>query len=53
MERAEYEWDPEGYLELMAAEVPSYPRLQDEVVEAASGGDVATVLDPGRTMLHR
>ena len=31
---AQFHFDPDSYLELMAAEVPAYARLQDEVVAA-------------------
>ena len=40
------EWDPEGYLELMHAEIPDYERLEQETV-AATGTGAARVLELG------
>ena len=44
---AEFAWDPESYLALMAEEVPDYPQLQDELVAAVRGLAATTVLDLG------
>lgn len=45
---AEFEWDPETYLALMAQEVPDYPRLQDQLVTAATERPTSSsVLDLG------
>jgi tRNA (cmo5U34)-methyltransferase len=38
---SEFQFDPDSYLELMAEEVPDYPRLQDEA--AAASADLAPV----------
>jgi tRNA (cmo5U34)-methyltransferase len=43
---SEVRWDPAGYLALMAAEVPAYPRLQEQVV-AATGARARRVLELG------
>jgi tRNA (cmo5U34)-methyltransferase len=42
-----FEWDPETYLALMAEEIPDYPRLQAEVVAAATTGAPRSILDLG------
>lgn len=34
----QFSFDPETYIELIAAEVPGYERLQDEVVAACEAG---------------
>lgn len=44
---ADFAWDPDSYLALMADEVPDYPLLQDELVSAVADLDAATVLDLG------
>lgn len=43
----QFHFDPATYMELMRTEVPSYPRLQEEVVRATAGVAVAAVLDLG------
>jgi len=43
----EERWDPDAYDELMAAEVPGYPRLQAALVEATAGIDATAVLELG------
>ncbi|MBB4663547.1 methyltransferase domain-containing protein [Conexibacter arvalis] len=43
----EHTWDPEGYDELMRAEIPDYPLLQAELVAATEGIEVASVLELG------
>jgi tRNA (cmo5U34)-methyltransferase len=43
---ADFHWDPDGYLALMAAEIPDYERLQAETV-AASGSGAARILELG------
>jgi tRNA (cmo5U34)-methyltransferase len=42
---AQFHFHPDTYLELVTAEVPAYPRLQNAVAEAAAGMDVRRVLD--------
>jgi len=44
---AQFHFDPGSYLELMAAEVPAYARLQDEVAAATAGLEVARALELG------
>ncbi len=44
---SQFHFDPNTYLDLMRNEVPSYPRLQEEVVRATVGVAVATLLDLG------
>lgn len=44
---AQFHFDPDSYLELMAAEVPAYVRLQDEVAAATAGLGVARALELG------
>jgi tRNA (cmo5U34)-methyltransferase len=44
---SQFHFDPETYLELMAAEVPEYERLQTEVATAAAGRVVRRFLDLG------
>jgi tRNA (cmo5U34)-methyltransferase len=44
---SQYHFHPDTYKALMAEEVPSYPRLQDEVAAAASREGVARILDLG------
>lgn len=44
---AEFAWDPNSYLALMAEEVPDYRRLQDELVSAATEQNALRVLDLG------
>lgn len=43
---AGFEWDPEGYLALMADEIPDYRRLQAAAVEA-SGEGARSILELG------
>jgi len=43
---ADFHWDPDGYLALMAAEIPDYERLQAETV-AATGDGAAAILELG------
>lgn len=43
-----FEWDPATYEDLMAEDVPDYPRLQSEVVQAAAAAEfVQRILDLG------
>ena len=44
---SQYHFNPDTYEDLMAEEVPSYGRLQDEVAAAASRERVARILDFG------
>ena len=44
---AQFHFDPDSYLELMAAEVPAYARLQDEVAAATAGLTVTRALELG------
>jgi tRNA (cmo5U34)-methyltransferase len=44
---AQFHFDPASYLELMAAEVPAFERLQDEVAEAARAPGARTILELG------
>jgi tRNA (cmo5U34)-methyltransferase len=41
------DWDPDGYLEAMLAEIPSYVDLQDQVAKATADLDVSSVLELG------
>ena len=43
----QFHFDPASYMDLMRREVPSYPRLQAEVVRATEGVTTASVLDLG------
>jgi tRNA (cmo5U34)-methyltransferase len=43
----QFHWDPDGYLEMVRAEVPDYDRLQDEVARATDGVDARRVLELG------
>jgi tRNA (cmo5U34)-methyltransferase len=43
----QFHWDPEGYLEMVRAEVPDYDRLQDELARATDGIDARRVLELG------
>ncbi len=43
----EFAWDPETYLQLMAQEVPDYPRLQEQLVAATRDTPARIVLDLG------
>lgn len=43
----EFAWDPETYLQLMAQEVPDYPRLQEQLVTATLAVSAHAVLDLG------
>jgi tRNA (cmo5U34)-methyltransferase len=44
-----YEFDPDTYAELMASDIPAYPRLQEAMADATVGvaGGVRTILDLG------
>jgi tRNA (cmo5U34)-methyltransferase len=44
---ADYEWNPEGYLEQMTEEIPGYAELEDAVAAATEGLEVARVLELG------
>src|SRR3954467_8143563 len=44
---AQFHWDPDAYLQLMASEVPDYGRLQDEVARAAEGAGARRALELG------
>jgi tRNA (cmo5U34)-methyltransferase len=41
------DWDPDGYLDAMLAEIPSYVDLQDQVAVATAGLEVTRVLELG------
>lgn len=41
------DWDPDGYLEAMLAEIPSYVDLQNQVASATAGLDVSRALELG------
>jgi tRNA (cmo5U34)-methyltransferase len=41
------DWDPDGYLDAMLAEIPSYVDLQDQVAAATADLDVSKVLELG------
>ena len=43
----EFAWDPETYAQLMAREVPDYPRLQEQLVTATLAKTAHAVLDLG------
>ena len=43
----QFRWDPDGYLEMVRAEVPDYDRLQDELARATDGIDARRVLELG------
>ena len=43
----QFHWDPDGYLEMVRAEVPDYDRVQDEVARATDGIDARRVLELG------
>ena len=44
---AQFHWDPDGYLEMVRAEVPDYDRIQDELARATDGVDARRVLELG------
>lgn len=44
---SQFHFDPVTYMDLMRSEVPSYQRLQEEVVRATEGVTAASVLDLG------
>jgi tRNA (cmo5U34)-methyltransferase len=44
---SQFHFDPATYMDLMRSEVPSYPRLQEEVARATDGVEAARVLDLG------
>jgi tRNA (cmo5U34)-methyltransferase len=43
----QFHFDPASYRELMAAEVPAFERLQDEVAQATRGRAARTILELG------
>jgi tRNA (cmo5U34)-methyltransferase len=43
----QFHWDPDGYLDMVRAEVPDYDRLQDELARATEGIDARRVLELG------
>jgi tRNA (cmo5U34)-methyltransferase len=43
----QFHWDPDGYLEMVRAEVPDYDRIQDELALATDGIDARRVLELG------
>jgi tRNA (cmo5U34)-methyltransferase len=43
---AQFHWDPDGYLDLMRAEVPDYERLQQEMA-VATGQGASRILELG------
>jgi tRNA (cmo5U34)-methyltransferase len=43
----QFHWDPDGYLEMVRAEVPDYDRVQDELARATEGIDARRVLELG------
>jgi tRNA (cmo5U34)-methyltransferase len=44
---ADYDWNPEVYLEQMVSEVPGYAELEDAVAAATEGLEVSRVLELG------
>ncbi|GAA1859650.1 class I SAM-dependent methyltransferase [Brevibacterium marinum] len=44
---ADFTWDPDTYLDVMADEIPDYPRLQTELVAAVAEVSPRTILDLG------
>jgi tRNA (cmo5U34)-methyltransferase len=44
---SDVEWDPDGYLPLMLAEIPGYDELQEAVAAATIGLTVTSVLELG------
>ncbi|PCC48428.1 class I SAM-dependent methyltransferase [Brevibacterium aurantiacum] len=43
----DFTWDPDTYLDVMAEEIPDYPRLQSELVAAIVEAEPHTILDLG------
>jgi tRNA (cmo5U34)-methyltransferase len=43
----QWQWDPDGYLDEMLAEIADYPRLQDETIAAARDIAVKDMLELG------
>jgi tRNA (cmo5U34)-methyltransferase len=43
----QFHWDPDGYLEMVRAEVPDYDRVQDELARATEGVAARRVLELG------
>jgi tRNA (cmo5U34)-methyltransferase len=43
----QFHWDPDGYLEMVRAEVPDYDRIQDELARATDGIDARRMLELG------
>jgi tRNA (cmo5U34)-methyltransferase len=40
-------WDPDSYMDVVAAEIPGYGELQDRTAEACAGLDARTLLELG------
>ena len=45
--RTTFPWDPDGYLEMIRAELPDYDRLQDEAAAATRGVRARSILELG------
>jgi tRNA (cmo5U34)-methyltransferase len=43
----QFQWDPDGYLALVHAELPDYEELQDRAAEATRGIDARAILELG------
>jgi tRNA (cmo5U34)-methyltransferase len=43
----QFHWDPDGYLDMVRAEVPDYDRVQDELALATEGVDTRRALELG------
>lgn len=44
---SDFTWDPDTYLEVMAEEIPDYPRLQSELLASVVAVAPTTILDLG------
>lgn len=44
---SDFTWDPDTYLDVMAEEIPDYPRLQQELVAVVVEADPRSILDLG------
>ena len=44
---SDFTWDPDTYLDVMAEEIPDYPRLQAELLAAVVEAEPRTILDLG------
>ena len=44
---AQWQWDPETYLDEMLAEIPGYAELQERAAEASDGIDAKAILELG------